>query len=182
MTDCPMSPRFGTLLRSTDRATIDSMVASGLDWLMLDGEHPSVGMPELAVMISIVAGRVPCYARVRTLDSVLIRRALRTEATGVIVPNVDTVAQAEESVRCVRAIRGPKATVVVQAESAEAVRNIGGIAAVPGIGWVLIGPYDLTRSLGIAEQFDHPAYEAAVAAIAAACACLLYTSPSPRDS
>lgn len=164
-----MEPRFGTLLRSLDRATIDSVIASGLDWLMLDGEHPSIGMPEIAAMLAAVAGRVPCYARVRALDGVLIRQALAAGATGVIIPNVDTAAQAEESVRRVRASRGPTATVVVQAESVEAVRNIDGIAAVPGIDWVLIGPYDLTRSLGIAEQFDHPAYEAAVAAIASAC-------------
>jgi len=164
-----MGPRFGTLVRSTDRAILDVIVTSGLDWLMLDGEHPSVGAPELAVMLASVADRLPCYARVRALDGALISDALDAGATGVIIPNVDTVAQAKESVRCVKISRWPKAKVVVQAESAEAVRNIAGIAAVPGIAWVLIGPYDLTRSMGIAEQFDHPAYQDAVSGIEATC-------------
>ena len=164
-----MGPRFGTVVRSTDRATLEAIVTSGLDWLMLDGEHPSVGVSEMQTMLSVVAGRLPCYARVRTLDSVLIGQALEAGATGVIIPNVDTVVQAEESVRCVRHSRRPTARVVVQAESAESVRNITGITAVPGIEWVLIGPYDLSRSMGIAEEFDHPAYQDAISAIEATC-------------
>lgn len=164
-----MGPRFGTLLRSTDRATIDAIVASGLDWLMLDGEHPSVGPREITAMVSAVGGRLPCYARVRELDRELIDHALNAGATGAIIPNVDTVQQAEDSVRCVLGSRWSKARIVVQAESAVAVRNIEGIVAVPGLEWVLIGPYDLTRSLGIAEQFGHPDYQEAVSVIAAAC-------------
>lgn len=164
-----MGPRFGTLVRSTDRVVVDAIVTSGLDWLMLDGEHPSVGVPEMAAMMAIVAGRLPCYARVRALDGALVSQALDAGATGIIIPNVDTVAQAAESVRCVGSSRRPAAKVVVQAESAEAVQNIAGIAAVPGIEWVLIGPYDLTRSMGIAEQFDHPDYLRAVSLVEQAC-------------
>ncbi len=162
-------PQHGTLIRTTDATLIDRIATSGHDWLMLDGEHPSVGLPEMAMMLTAVAGRVPCYARVRALDSALISHALNAGAAGVIIPNVDTVAQAEESVRCVRISRWPKARVVVQAESAEAVRNIAGIVATPGIEWVLIGPYDLTRSLGIAEQLEHPAFHDAVGQIESAC-------------
>lgn len=164
-----MGPRLGTVVRSTDRATLEPIVTSGLHWLMLDGEQPGVGVPEMAAMMAIVAGRLPCYARVRTLDGTLISQALEAGATGVIIPNVDTVAQADESVRCVRTSGWPAAKVVVQAESAEAVRNIAGITAVPGIEWVLIGPNDLSHSLGIAGQFEHPAYEEAVSVIETAC-------------
>lgn len=57
----------------------------------------------------------------------------------------------------------------MQAESVEAVRNIRRIVAVRGIEWVLIGPNDLSRSMGIAGQFDHPAYQAAVSDIESAC-------------
>ena len=167
--DTQMGQKFGTVVRSADRASLDAMVTSGLDWLMLDGEHPSVGEAEIQAMLCGVAGRLPCYARVRTLDRLLIAQGLDAGAAGVIIPNVDTVAQAERSVHCVRHSRWPTANVVVQAESAEAVRNITGITAVPGIEWVLIGPHDLSRSLGVAEEFDHPAYQDAVSVIAAAC-------------
>ncbi|MHB1312961.1 MAG: aldolase/citrate lyase family protein, partial [Gemmatimonadaceae bacterium] len=57
----------------------------------------------------------------------------------------------------------------VQAETAEAVRNIEQIVRVPGIDWVLIGPNDLTASLGIPGQFDAPTYVDAVATIERAC-------------
>lgn len=164
-----MNPRTATLIRTTDRTHLDAICASGLDWLMLDGEHASVGLAEMATMLREIGGRLPCYARVRTLDGEHIKHALAHGAYGVIVPNVDTVAQAETSVRLVRTSQWPAAKVVVQAESAEAVRNIDGIVAVPGIEWVLIGPYDLTRSLGIPEQFELPAFDAAVRTIEAAC-------------
>ncbi len=164
-----MTARVATLIRTTDRERLDAICASGLDWLMLDGEHASVGFAELAVMLREIGGRLPCYARVRMLDGEHIKHALAHGAYGIIVPNVDTVAQAEESVRLVRTSQWPAAKVVVQAESAEAVGHISGIVAVPGIEWVLVGPYDLTRSLGIPEQFDHPAFDTAVRTIEAVC-------------
>jgi len=161
--------RHATVIRTTDKALLERIVASGLDWLMLDGEHASVGLPELTTMLTIIGERLPCYARVRALDSALINHALESGATGVIIPNVDTPAQAEESVRCVRTSRRSRARVVVQAESAQAVRNIEAIVRTPGIEWVLIGPHDLTRSMGIPEQFDDPAYLEAVSVIELAC-------------
>ncbi|MBW7932376.1 MAG: hypothetical protein H3C62_01940 [Gemmatimonadaceae bacterium] len=164
-----MPIRTATLVRTTDRAHLDRICASGYDWLMLDGEHASVDFTAMAAMLREIGGRLPCYARVRTLDAEHIKHALAHGAYGIIVPNVDTVQQAEESVRLVRTSQWPAAKVVVQAESADAVRNIGDIAAVPGIEWILIGPYDLTRSLGIPEQFDAPLFDHAVRTIETAC-------------
>lgn len=137
---------------------------------MLDGEHPTVGPEELSTMLSIVAHRRPCYVRVQALDQKQILHALRAGAEGIIVPNVDTAEQAAEAVRIVRSSAWPDAKVAVQAESGEAVRNISAIVRTGGVEWVLIGPYDLTRSLGIAEQFDHPMFREAVATVEDACA------------
>lgn len=164
-----MAARTATLIRTTDPALLDEICSSGLDWLMLDGEQPSVGSDQIATMLRLIDGRLPSYVRIRSLDEGLIVHALSHGAQGIIVPNVDTVSQAEESVRLVRTSRWSSARVVVQAESAEAVRNIGGIVAVPGIEWVLIGPYDLTRSLGIPEQFENQTFHDAVHTIENAC-------------
>lgn len=164
-----MTVRTATLVRTTDAQQLAAICASAYDWLMLDGEHTSVGLAEMATLLRAVGGRLPCYARVRSLDPEPVRHALAHGAYGIIVPNVDTTAQAEESVRLVRTSQWPSAKVVVQAESADAVKNIDAIVAVPGIEWVLIGPYDLTRSLGISEQFDAPAFDAAVRTIEDAC-------------
>ena len=57
----------------------------------------------------------------------------------------------------------------VQIEHIDAVRNINAILSVPGIDAVFIGPYDLTASMGMTAQFEHPDYLAARAAILAAC-------------
>ncbi len=164
-----MATHVGTVIRTTDAEKFRAICASGLDWLMLDGEHVSVGMAEIESMLRTVDGRLRCYARVRTLEAVLVNNALENGAEGVVVPNVDTVALAEASVRLVRDSRWPKARVVVQAESVDAVRNIHQIVRVSGIDWVLIGPNDLTASLGVPGQFDAPEYLEAVAAIERAC-------------
>ncbi|MFA6165551.1 MAG: aldolase/citrate lyase family protein [Gemmatimonadaceae bacterium] len=161
--------RTATLVRTTDPRQLDAICASAHDWLMLDGEHPSVGFAEMATLLREIGGRLPCYARIKSLDPEHVRHALAHGAYGIIVPNVDTAMQAEESVRLVRTSQWPSAKVVVQAESAAAVQNIDAIVAVPGIEWVLIGPYDLTRSLGIPEQFDAPVFDAAVRTIEEAC-------------
>ncbi len=161
--------RTATLVRTTDPRQLDAICASAYDWLMLDGEHASVGFAEMATLLREAGGRLPCYARVRSLNPEHVRHALAHGAYGIIVPNVDTEAQAEESVRLVRTSQWPSAKVVVQAESAAAVQNIDAIVAVPGIEWVLIGPYDLTRSLGIPGQFASPVFDAAVRTIEDAC-------------
>ena len=164
-----ISTHVGTVIRTTDPERLRVICASGLDWLMLDGEHASVGMPEIESMLCSVDGRLRCYARVRTLESALVDNALVNGAEGVVFPNIDTMALAEQAVRLVRGSCWPRARVVIQAESAEAVRNIEQIVRVAGVYWVLIGPNDLTASLGIPGQFEAPEYLDAVATIERAC-------------
>jgi len=81
-----------TLVRSLDHRTLDAICASGVDWLMLDGEHPSVGRAEMAAMLQRTGPRLPCYARVRSCDADLMAHALAHGAHGIIVPKVHTAA------------------------------------------------------------------------------------------
>lgn len=164
-----MTPRIGTVVRTTDPAHLAVIAHSGLDWVMLDGEDPSVGLPEIASMLGVIAGAIPCYVRIPSPDATRVHHALAHGAHGIIVPNVDTAAQAEESVRLVRTSAWPSAKIVVQAESGDAVRHIERIAAVPGLEWILIGPNDLSKSLGIPGQLQAPEFDAAVRAIEAGC-------------
>ena len=94
-------------------------------------------------------------------DPEVLDDAARCGAAGLIVPHVDSAAQAEVAVHAVRG----RGLVVVQAESREAVADIEAIVRVPGLAAVFVGPYDLTTSLGIPEQFDHPDFHAALGAI-----------------
>jgi 2-keto-3-deoxy-L-rhamnonate aldolase RhmA len=57
----------------------------------------------------------------------------------------------------------------VQAESAQAVRNIENIVQVRGLDAVLVGPYDLSASMGLPGQIDHPDVQAAIQHVAEVC-------------
>jgi 2-keto-3-deoxy-L-rhamnonate aldolase RhmA len=137
---------------------------------------------------------VACIIRVPALTEADIKHALDIGATGVVVPQVHTPELAALAVQYARyhpagrrgmgvyrangygfqvseylqqAAEGT--VVVVQAESAEAVRNIDRIVQVPGLDAVLIGPYDLSASLGHPGDLAHPDFRDAVDHITSAC-------------
>ena len=123
-----------------------------------------------------------------------IKKVLDLGAAGIIVPQVNTALQAANVVRYARyspsGSRGvglarahgygmrfqeyletanERVAVIVQAEDAQAVQNIGSIVKVDGIDAVLIGPYDLSASLGKMGRLDDPAVTAAIDHITDTC-------------
>jgi 2-keto-3-deoxy-L-rhamnonate aldolase RhmA len=123
-----------------------------------------------------------------------IKKALDLGAHGIIVPQVNTAEQAANVVRWARyapeGARGvglarahgygqrfreylgsanDEIAVIVQAEHAQAVENIDAIVRVPGVDAVLLGPYDLSASLGRMGQIDHPDVIAAVERVTRVC-------------
>lgn len=158
-------PLLGTLVQIPRPEVAVRLARQGFDWLFLDGEHGGYGPVETSRTLAALGGAVPCLLRVPNQDPDVISDAAACGAAGLIVPHVDSAAQAEAAVRAVRG----RGLVVVQAESGEAVAAIEAIARVPGVDAVFVGPYDLTTSLGIPEQFDHPDCLAALATIRAAC-------------
>lgn len=155
---------LGTLVQIPQPEVAVRLARQGFDWLFLDGEHGGYGPAEVAATLRALRGSVPCLVRVPTQEAHVLEAVVACGADGLIVPHVDTAAQAEAAVRQVRG----RGLVVVQAESREAVANIGAIVRVPGVAAVFVGPYDLTSSLGIPEQFGHSAFRAALASIAQA--------------
>jgi 2-keto-3-deoxy-L-rhamnonate aldolase RhmA len=156
---------LGTLLQIPHPEIAVHIGRQGFDWLFLDGEHGGYGPVEVTATLRALQGSVPCLVRVPSQAADILEAVAAGGVDGLIVPHVDTSAQAEAAVRQVRG----RGLVVVQAESREAVANIGAIARVPGVAAVLVGPYDLTSSLGISEQFGHPAFQAALDTITLAC-------------
>jgi len=127
-------------------------------------------------------------------DEVWLKKMLDIGAAGVIVPQVHTAVQAEQVVslckypplgsrgvgvarahgygsRFAEYVAGAnqEVAVVIQVESAAAVRDIKAIVQVPGIDALLIGPYDLSASLGRMGQVAHPDVTGAIATVADAC-------------
>jgi 2-dehydro-3-deoxyglucarate aldolase/4-hydroxy-2-oxoheptanedioate aldolase len=158
-------PLLGTLVQIPRPEVARRLAGQGFDWLFLDGEHGGFGPVEASRTLAALAGAVPCLVRVPSQEPDVLADAASCGAAGLIVPHVDSAAQAEAAVR---AIRG-RGLVVVQAESREAVADIEAIVRVPGVDAVFVGPYDLTTSLGIPEQFGHPAFQAALDTIREAC-------------
>ncbi|WP_257306442.1 HpcH/HpaI aldolase family protein [Geothrix campi] len=156
---------LGTLVQIPRPEVSLRLAGQGFDWLFLDGEHGGFGPAETSRTLASLKGAVPCLLRVPSQDPEVLGDAAACGADGLIVPHVDTAAQAEA---IVKAVHG-RGLVVVQAESAEAATNIGAIARVPGVDAIFVGPYDLSASLGISEQFSHPAFLEAVASIARTC-------------
>lgn len=170
---------------------------SGLDWLLIDGEHSPLTLESIQRQLQAVAAYpVTAVVRLPYNDPVLIKQYLDLGAQNLLLPMVNTPAEAEEAVRALRyppaGIRGVGAalsrggrwnrvegylarandefvSLTVQIESAEAVEHVEEIVAVDGVDAIFIGPSDLAASMGLLGQQSHPEVLAGVRrAIAAA--------------
>jgi 2-keto-3-deoxy-L-rhamnonate aldolase RhmA len=171
--------------------------ACGFDSIYVDLEHTATSL-ETASMLCTAAigfGLFP-LVRVPSHDHQYMTRAIDTGALGLIVPHVDTRAQAQHIVDTCRfppvgrrSIIGTnpatrylpmKPTEVVEhldrhtllsamLETPAAIENAVEIAGVPGIDLLLIGSFDLSAELGILGQFRHARFLDAVANAAKAC-------------
>jgi 2-dehydro-3-deoxyglucarate aldolase len=187
----------GTWLNSGSPVIAELMSAVGFDFVCVDVEHSAVDLPQTQVLFQAIASGNPHCAplvRLHGVDYAFVKRYLDAGARGVIGPLVNTADQAKTLVCAVKyppeGDRGvgfcranqyglnikteivnanEEILVVVQIEHIEGVRNIDEILSVPGVDAVFIGPYDLTASMGIAAQFDHPDYGAALATVMEAC-------------
>ncbi len=179
-------------LPSADVAEI--VAGAGFDWVWIDTEHTPTSEEECQRMLQALGPSCAGLIRVAENRDSLIKRALETGCEGVIVPQVRTAAEAIDAVASCRyppsgrrsvgagrahawgrrfdeylAAANDELCVVVQAEHADAVGNIDAIAGVPGLGAVLVGPYDLSASLGIPGQIDDPRVQEAIRTVRDAC-------------
>ncbi|MDP6356185.1 MAG: aldolase/citrate lyase family protein [Planctomycetota bacterium] len=173
---------LGTIVTLSSPAAAEILADAGFDWLFVDGEHGPLETGDIMGILQAVGDKAACIVRVPTADETPIKRVLDLGADGIIAPLVNTAEQAEYIVRSARyspaGSRGvglgrahgygmrfkeyidsanELVTVVVQAEHAQAVENIESIVKVEGIDAVLIGPYDLSASMGKMGQVDDPA-------------------------
>jgi 2-keto-3-deoxy-L-rhamnonate aldolase RhmA len=157
--------QFGTILTTPEPTLALPVALLGYDWLFLDGELGTFAPGNIAPVIAAIGDRAACFVRVKELEPEWIDAVFDAGAAGVIVPLVGTAHQAALAVE----LTAGRGMVVVQAETRDAVLNIDAIATVQGVDMVLIGPNDLSVSLGIPGELSHPAFREAVATIANAC-------------
>jgi 2-keto-3-deoxy-L-rhamnonate aldolase RhmA len=171
--------------------------ASGYDWLFIDTEHGAFSVHE-ATQLCLAALPLGVTPVVRVCADALDEgtRALDNGAQGIVVPHVDTVAQARRVADAFRfppdghrswggppyayGLRPPavdvaqaeinaEMMVVAMIETAEAVANADAIAAVPGIDVLLFGTSDLTADMGISGQIGHARVQEAYRSVAEIC-------------
>ncbi len=187
-------PPVGTIVSTPSLDVAEVLATSGFDWLFLDLEHGAIGPTEAQQILQAVSGRVPVIARVPENAEVWIKKTLDLGCNGVIVPQVNTADQARAAVRAAKyppmgersvgvgraqgfgtaftsyvSSANAATSVVVQAEHIDAVSNIESILDVDGIDGVLIGPYDLSGSVGQLGDVAHPDVQRAVRAAFNAC-------------
>lgn len=197
-------PTFADRLRAADRTlygmwscggsplVAEICAGSGLDILLVDGEHSPVGLESILAQLQAVAAYpVTPVVRAPIGDAVILKQLLDLGAQNVLVPMVDSVEQAEAMVRAVRypplGVRGVGSalarssrwsripdylarahelvSLTVQIETAEGLAAAGEIAAVEGVDALLVGPADLAASLGLLGQQNHPDVVAAVESV-----------------
>ncbi len=178
---------YGTMITLPSPATAEVLATAGFDWFFIDGEHSPLGVPEILSILQAVGDKVTCIVRVPEAAELPIKKILDLGATGIIVPQVNTVQQATDIVRWAKyapvGSRGVgvarahgygesfasyienannETVVIVQAEHEAAVDNIEEMVKVPGIDAIQLGPYDLSASMGLMGQIDHPKVVAAI--------------------
>lgn len=169
-------PQIGCFVKTPHPAVVEVLGMSGLDFLILDGEHAP--FDKAAINTCLLAARaVGCatLVRVPSDDAAFILNVLDMGAAGVVVPHVGSVAQAEALARAVHygpdgrgvaattraglygmrplsehlAVADAEVALICQIEDRGGVECAGEVAAVPGVDALFIGRADLTVSYGL---------------------------------
>ena len=190
-------PMYGAFLSTGSTVSAEVVGSAGFDFVVIDLEH---GMGSEAALLPQLQAieHTPALAcvRVESHERQRAHRVLDLGARGVMFPRVDTAGQARA---CLAAMRYPPAGVrgvamlvrasdfgrrfldyrdsaeesllaILQIETAEAVANAGEIAAVDGAGVLFIGPMDLSTSLGVFRDYQHPRFLEALDKVTSAAA------------
>lgn len=166
----------------------EALAGCGFDWMLIDTEHSTVDLTTVKAMLQ-AAAPYPTQSVVRPgwNDAVEIKRLLDAGAMSILVPYVQTAAEAARAVSAVRyAPQGTRGVsgitrasrfglvdgylaranaeicLLVQVETAEALRNIEAIAAVDGVDGIFVGPADLAASMGFPGNPGAPEVKAAI--------------------
>lgn len=181
---------FGCFTRYPDATLVEVLALQGWDFIVFDGEHGVIEPRDCEHMVRAAELReVTPIVRVTTNQAPVILRYMDSGAHGLHVPWVNSGAEAEAVVRSVkyhpRGIRGlagiraadygqraplgeyvqqanAETLVIIHIETMDAVERLPEIVAVEGLDVIFIGPTDLSHSLGVPGQVQHPTVQAAM--------------------
>ena len=177
------APKLGLFLNSHSPTIAEQLAHSGYDWLLVDTQHGPMGNERLSAMLAGIAnGGAKSLVRVEGYhDRGGIQQSLDMGADGVLVPYINTAAEAHQAVSCTkyptvgtRSVYFPQRSmnkdgllgyagnwnkngiVALQVETADCIKNIDEIAAVPGVDILFLGQNDLCMSMGLYEKYEFP--------------------------
>ncbi|MGO4806047.1 HpcH/HpaI aldolase/citrate lyase family protein [Arthrobacter sp. 2MCAF15] len=182
-------PLAGMWVCSGSPLVAELCAGSGLDWLLIDAEHSPNGLESILAQLQAVRG-YPVQAMVRppVNDTVLIKQYLDLGVQNLLVPMVNSAAEARAAVAATRypphGVRGVGSalarasrwnripdylarasgtiSLTVQIESEAAVASVEEILSVDGVDAIFLGPSDLAASMGVLGEQEHPKVRAAV--------------------
>jgi len=185
---------IGAWMQIPHSSVAEILGASGYDWLAVDLEHGAFSLHQLPdIFRAIELGGTLPIARLSEGSKTECKQVLDAGAGGVIVPMIET---ADQLISVRNACRWPPAgergvgfsranlfgknfdryqeeaqspLLVAMIENAEALNNIESILSVSGLDALLVGPYDLSASLGCIANFQHPDFLNALNKISNAC-------------
>lgn len=174
---------MGLFVNSHSPTVAEQLAHSGYDWLLVDTQHGPMGPETLTGMLcAITSGGAKSMVRVAGYhDRGGIQQALDMGADGVLVPYINTAEEARQAVSCARyptegtrSVYFPQRStnkagllgyvgnanknviVALQVETADCIKNIAEIAAVPGVDMLFLGQNDLCMSMGLYEKYEFP--------------------------
>jgi 4-hydroxy-2-oxoheptanedioate aldolase len=177
------TPKLGLFLNAHSPTVAEQLAHSGYDWLLVDTQHGPMGNETLSGMLAGIAnGGAKSLVRVgQYSDRAGIQQALYMGADGVLVPYINTADEARQAVSCARyptagtrSVYFPQRSmnregllgyagkanenviVALQVETADCIKNIDEIAAVPGVDILFLGQNDLCMSMGLYEKYKFP--------------------------
>jgi 2-dehydro-3-deoxyglucarate aldolase/4-hydroxy-2-oxoheptanedioate aldolase len=173
------------------------LAAVGFDYLFVDTEHGGFSIETVQdVLVASNESGITPFVRVGELHYSLVTRVLDVGAQGVIFPRVESAALLEEAIGWTKyppyGTRGfgfmapqlnyeqlslpeimqhlnSETMVIVQCETALSMENCDELLSVPGIDVAMVGPTDLSISLGVPGEFEHPKILDAVERFVEAC-------------
>ncbi|WP_028267755.1 HpcH/HpaI aldolase family protein [Arthrobacter sp. MA-N2] len=182
-------PLAGMWVCSGSPLIAELCAGAGLDWLLIDAEHSPNGLESVLAQLQAVNG-YPVHTLVRppVNETVLIKQYLDLGVQNLLIPMVNSAAEAEAAVAATRyppqGVRGVGSalarsarwnripdylnranetiSLTVQIETSAAVAAVQEILAVDGVDAIFLGPSDLAASLGVLGQQEHPKVRAAV--------------------
>lgn len=177
-------------------SVVKIMANAGYDFLFIDSEHNLQAADNLLNVVQMARSYgISPILRTRDSEYHLVANLLDSGADGLIVPRVETRAQAERLVSYAKfppmGIRGCGTTatldyksedwrqalpwlneqtlLITQVESPQAIENLPEVVRLPGIDVILVGPLDLSIRLGVPGQFADPTFIAAIDKVIAIC-------------